>query len=402
MARIRFSVFFSVFVAMVGLMIIAPIMPPLIRELGLKEIHSGVIVSLGSVAMALMAPVWGNWSDIRGRKPIILIGFIGMFVSSVLFTMTMYAGLSQEISGGLLITLLILTRSMIGLFIPAVPSSAQAYIADITDEKGRSAGMALIGAANGLGLVLGPAIAGVFVLIGLIWPLYISVLLPIVAFVMVLLLMPTQESVIRKKPLKVSPFQKGVRLYLFAGFATIISIVILQVIMGFYVQDQLLLNTKEMARMISFGLMLSGVAMIVTQGVQMKSTNWQPKTLILVGSILLITSMILFLFVISSLGFYFGFFIFGIGAGMMMPGFMAGASLSVSEEQQGGVAGLVGSVQGVSAVIAPLLSTSLYQVDPHLPFAIVAIFVLVMAITLLVVKTKPDGIRSVVGQQENN
>lgn len=81
MNRIRGSIFFSVFAAMLGLMLIAPIMPPLIRELGMKESHSGLIISLGSIMMAVMAPVWGRWSDIRGRKPIILIGFIGMSVS---------------------------------------------------------------------------------------------------------------------------------------------------------------------------------------------------------------------------------------------------------------------------------------------------------------------------------
>ena len=160
MVRIRLSIFFSVFVAMVGLMIIAPVMPPLIRELGLCETHSGLIISLGSIAMAVMAPVWGRRSDLLGRKPVILIGFLGMFVSYILFTLVMYAGLSKWISGTLLVVLLIVARAMVGLFIPAVPSSAQAYMADVTDEKGRSAGMALIGAANGLGLVLGPAIAG--------------------------------------------------------------------------------------------------------------------------------------------------------------------------------------------------------------------------------------------------
>ncbi|MGF9826902.1 MFS transporter, partial [Brevibacillus agri] len=174
MGRVRVSIFFSVFVAMVGLMIIAPVMPPLIRELGLSETHSGLIISLGSVAMAVMAPVWGRWSDTKGRKPVILIGFLGMFVSYVLFTLTMYAGLANLIGGGLLVTLLIVARGMVGMFIPAVPSSAQAYMADVTDEKGRASGMALIGAANGMGLVMGPAIAGVFALIGLIWPLYIG------------------------------------------------------------------------------------------------------------------------------------------------------------------------------------------------------------------------------------
>ncbi|MXO81515.1 MFS transporter, partial [Paenibacillus sp. OT2-17] len=75
MNRIKGSIFFSVFVAMLGLMLIAPIMPPLIRELGLRESHSGLIISLGSITMALMAPIWGNLSDAKGRKPVILLGF---------------------------------------------------------------------------------------------------------------------------------------------------------------------------------------------------------------------------------------------------------------------------------------------------------------------------------------
>ncbi|GIN94304.1 MFS transporter [Siminovitchia terrae] len=395
MERVRFSIFFSVFVAMVGLMIIAPVMPPLIRELGLSETHSGLIISLGSVAMAVMAPVWGRWSDIKGRKPVILIGFIGMFVSYVLFTATMYAGLTKLISGGLLVILLIIARSMVGLFIPAVPSSAQAYMADVTDEKGRSAGMALIGAANGMGLVLGPAIAGGFALIGLIWPLYIGAMLPLVAFIVVLLLIPAQKPVIQEKPPRVNPLQKELRLYLFAGLATMLSIVTLQVVGGFYFQDQLSLTTKETARMVSMGLMLSGVAMIVTQGIQMKKTKWEPKPLILVGSLLLIISMLLFLFIISPIGFYVAFAFFGIGAGLMMPGFMAGSSLAVAREQQGGVSGLVAAVQGISAMIAPILSTTLYQVDKHLPFVVVAAIVLLMAITLLSVKNKISASMSV-------
>ncbi|MBD8006817.1 MFS transporter [Bacillus norwichensis] len=395
MVRVRFSIFFSVFVAMVGLMIIAPVMPPLIRELGLSETHSGLIISLGSVAMAVMAPVWGRWSDIKGRKPVILIGFIGMFVSYVLFTATMYAGLTKLISGGLLIILLIVARSLVGLFIPAVPSSAQAYMADVTDEKGRSAGMALIGAANGMGLVLGPAIAAVFALIGLIWPLYIGAMLPLVAFIVVLLLIPAQKPVIQEKPPRVNPFQKELRLYLFAGLATMLSVITLQVVGGFYFQDQLSLTTKETARMVSMGLMFSGVAMIVTQGIQMKKTKWQPKPLILVGSLLLIVSMLLFLFIISLIGFYVAFVFFGIGAGLMMPGFMAGSSLAVAREQQGGVSGLVAAVQGISAMIAPILSTTLYQVDKHLPFVVVAALVLLMAITLFSVKSKTAASMSV-------
>ncbi|RKN83947.1 MFS transporter [Paenibacillus ginsengarvi] len=383
MGTIRFGMFFSVFVAMVGLMIIAPVMPPLVRELGLGEMHSGLIISLGSVAMAVMSPFWGRWSDKFGRRPVILAGFAGMFVCYALFTAVMYAGLHGLWSGSLLITALVATRALIGAFIPAVPSSAQAYMADVTDAQGRSAGMALIGAANGLGLVLGPAIAGGFILIGLIWPLYIGALLPVVAFAVVLLVVPKRKAVVHARPPRIDPLQRGLRLYLLSGLTVMLCIVSLQVVGGFYFQDQLGLTTKETARFVSFGLMISGFSMIGTQGLLMKRSKLAPRRQLLWGALLLIGSLAIMLLFAQLYVYYAAYLLFGMGAGLMMPGFMTGASLAVSSDQQGGIAGLVGTVQGIAAVVAPLLSTGLYRVDKHLPYGLVAVLLLVLAASLL-------------------
>ncbi|AUS27848.1 MFS transporter [Paenibacillus polymyxa] len=390
MNRIKGSIFFSVFVAMLGLMLIAPIMPPLIRELGLRESHSGIIISLGSITMALMAPVWGNLSDAKGRKPVILLGFIGMCVSCLLFTLTLFAGLKGWLSGGLLLVLLIVTRGLIGGFIPAVLSSSQAYMGDVTKGEERGSGMAIISAANGLGLVFGPAIAGAFTLIGLLWPLYFGIVIAAVAFVVSLLAIPAALPVIQQKPARINPLQPGLRMYLFAGLVTMISIVTIQVIGGFYFQDQLGLTSEETARVVSFGLMFSGAAMLIVQIIQMKWLKWQPKPMILLGSLFLIAGMAFFLISASLALYYAAFFMFGIGTGLLMPGFMAGASLSVSQEQQGGAAGLVAAIQGISAIIAPILTTTLYRVDKHIPFILIAVLVACMAIVMLGVK-KGDG-----------
>lgn len=186
-----------------------------------------------------------------------------------------------------------------------------------------------------------------------------------------------------------NPFQKGVCLYLFAGLATMLGIITVQVIGGFYYQDQLDLTTQETARMISLSLMISGVAMIVTQGLQMKKLKWPPKAMILIGAVLLMASMLLLLFTGSLISYFIAFFLFGVGTGLMMPGFMAGASLAVSREQQGGVAGLVSAVQGIAAMISPILSTPLYRVDKHIPFALIGIIVLLMALVVLGTRDQP-------------
>ncbi|QTH45695.1 MFS transporter [Cohnella sp. LGH] len=391
MFRIKASIFFSVFVAMLSLMLISPIMPPLIRELGLSESHSGWIISLGSVWMAIMAPIWGRRSDTRGRKPIILTGFIGMGVSCLLFALALYSGLKGWIAGGMLVALLIVTRSMIGLFIPAVLSSAQAYMGDVTEGQERTAGMAIISAANGMGLVFGPAIAGAFTGIGLLWPLYFGTALSFVAFVAALLFIPPAKPIMQEKPPKVNPFQSGLRLYLLAGFVTMTAVIGIQVVGGFYFQDMLHLTGQETARMLSVGLMLAGVAMLLVQVVQMKWMKLQPKTMMLVGSLFILLGMLIFLYSESKAYYYLAFFLFGVGAGMSMPGFMAAASLSVSKEQQGGVAGLIASVQGITAIVTPIVTTTLYQADKSLPFWLIIALSAAIVPVLLFVKGRASA-----------
>ncbi len=391
MFRIKASIFFSVFVAMLSLMLISPIMPPLIRELGLSESHSGWIISLGSVWMAIMAPIWGRRSDTRGRKPIILTGFIGMGVSCLLFALALYSGLKGWIAGGMLVALLIVTRSMIGLFIPAVLSSAQAYMGDVTEGQERTAGMAIISAANGMGLVFGPAIAGAFTGIGLLWPLYFGTALSFVAFVAALLFIPPAKPIMQERPPKVNPFQSGLRLYLLAGFVTMTAVIGIQVVGGFYFQDMLHLTGQETARMLSVGLMLAGVAMLLVQVVQMKWMKLQPKTMMLVGSLFILLGMLIFLYSESKAYYYLAFFLFGVGAGMSMPGFMAAASLSVSKEQQGGVAGLIASVQGITAIVTPIVTTTLYQADKSLPFWLIIALSAAIVPVLLFVKGRASA-----------
>lgn len=391
MNKIKGCVFFSVFVAMLGLMLLAPITPSLIRELGLKEIHSGILISTGSIMMAVMAPVWGNISDAKGRKPVILIGLIGMPISTLLLAITFYCGLHHWLSGGLLLFLMIAARSLVGMFIPAILSSSQAYIGDVTEGTERGSGMAIISAANGLGLVFGPAIAGIFTLFGLLWPLYFGIAIAAVAFAVTLLLMPATKPTIQKRAFKVSPFQPGLRLYLLVALVTMIGVVTIQVVGGFYLQDQLGLPSDQLARIVSFGLMFSGMAMLISQIVQSKWLKWEPRLMILLGSLILVASMLIFLLA-THLPFYFlAFFVFGLGSGFMMTGFMAGASLSVSNEQQGGVAGLVTAMQGISAIIAPILSTTLYQVNRYCPMVMIAILTALLgAVMLAHYRKRPD------------
>jgi MFS family permease len=118
--------------------------------------------------------------------------------------------------------------------------------------------------------------------------------------------------------------------------------------------------------------------MIAMQGLLMKRSKLEPGKLIIWGSSLLVVSFAVMLVFKALPLYYIAYFLFGVGVGMIMPGFMTGASLAVSADQQGSVAGLIGMGQGFAAVVAPLLSTGLYSIDRHLPFVFAALLMIVL------------------------
>ena len=132
---------------------IIPLSPYLARDFGADDLQVGLLMSLYSLAQLIFAPVWGYLSDRLGRRPIILICLAGSAVFHLWFS---FANTLET---------LFLTRILAGTF-GAVMSVAMACIADRTGEHSRSKNMGLVGAAIGLGFVIGPFLGGVFGLWG--------------------------------------------------------------------------------------------------------------------------------------------------------------------------------------------------------------------------------------------
>lgn len=368
---VRVAIFFSVFASTLGMMIIMPILGPLTRELGLTESQTGWMVSIASVVMAATGAWWGAKSDHWGRKTVILTGFAGLFVAYVLYTMAIDQGLKGLLTGLPLLAALFAGRALVGAFLAAVPASAQAYMADVTTSETRSAGMALIGAASGLGMIVGPAIGGVLALKGLIWPMVLATLLPVAAFIMVLIVVPRTAPKERATTRRLSPFAPQVRGWLAIGLLIMLTIVTLQVSGGFYFQDRLGLDNVATARFVALCLTLVGVFLVVTQTLQMRLLKWAPRRLVRAGTPFLIVSLLLLLATASEPTYAIAYALFGVGAGLAMPGYMSGISLGAAEDRQGAAAGLAALMQGVAAIIAPLGSTILYERSPVLPFLVI-------------------------------
>ncbi len=145
----RLVIFLSVFIDLIGFGIVLPLLPGYAEDFGAKSFTIGAIIASFSLMQFLFAPAWGRWSDHVGRRPVILIGNLGAAGSYVLFAC------ASGLHGTLALSWILISRVFAGIS-GANISVASAYIADISPPEKRSAGMALIGAAFGLGFICGP------------------------------------------------------------------------------------------------------------------------------------------------------------------------------------------------------------------------------------------------------
>src|SRR6476659_888059 len=149
-------IFLTVFIDLLGFGMVLPLLPIYASDFGLAE-HGwqlGMLMASFSLMQFLFAPLWGRLSDRIGRRPVLMVGLLGSVVFYALFGVA-----------SIYRSLLLLLVARIGAGIAgATISTAQAYIADTTTPQTRARGMALIGAAFGLGFTFGPLLAAAAIL----------------------------------------------------------------------------------------------------------------------------------------------------------------------------------------------------------------------------------------------
>jgi DHA1 family tetracycline resistance protein-like MFS transporter len=167
------TVFVIVLVDMLGFGLILPLLPYYADNFGASATVVGLLTASYAAAQLIGAPVLGRLSDRYGRRPVLLVSILGTAIGFLLLGLavplgTFLAGLltSSVVAGNLVAVtnIMILTVLFVSRILDGVTggniSVAQAYITDITDEENRARGLGLIGAAFGLGFVLGPAVGG--------------------------------------------------------------------------------------------------------------------------------------------------------------------------------------------------------------------------------------------------
>lgn len=169
---------FVLMVVMLGYGIIMPIIPFYIDQLGASGAEMGWLTSISAIMQFVFAPLWGSLSDRLGRKPILLIGLLGYCITMLLF------GLATQL------WMLFAARALNGMLSSAAMPTSMAYIADSTGQKERSSGMGRLGAAAGIGMILGPGLGGALAGFSLATPFFIASALCLAAVLLVWLLLP--------------------------------------------------------------------------------------------------------------------------------------------------------------------------------------------------------------------
>ena len=179
--------FLTVFIDLLGFGIIIPLQPFYAKHLGADGFMVGMLSASYSFAQFLFSPIWGRLSDRIGRRPVLRFSMVMQALGFFIF------GYADSLP------LLFVARILAGVG-GANISTAQAYIADVTPPEGRAKGMGLIGAAFGLGFVLGPALAGILAkAFNPSVPAYVAGALSLLNFLVASRFLPESLKVLGKK-----------------------------------------------------------------------------------------------------------------------------------------------------------------------------------------------------------
>jgi MFS family permease len=371
-ARAKRILLISLVVVGMGFTVLFPILAPVGREMGLTEFQITAIIGASSITVFLASPRWGRLSDRLGRKPVILIGLFGFAFGTFLFNGVIYLGLSAALTGTVLFAALVASRMVHAAVMSATMPAANAFMADITSAANRTKGMGAAGAANNLGSMLGPAVAALAVF-SLLMPLWVMAALAFLngLFIWRFLPEPPRHNAprlgqkMRYRDPRIFPF-------IIVGVTMFSGMALVQQTMGFRFQDALNLSATETAQAVGLGMMLSAGASLLAQGVVVQRLSLPPFTLLRVAMPLLFIAFATMALTESQWVLTAAMMVQGFGMGLAGPGFMAGASLAVSAEEQGAVAGVAGSCGPLGFAIGPMLGGALYQLQPTLPYAVAA------------------------------
>lgn len=406
LSRERFALLFSVMlVAAAGNTAMQSLLPAIGRQLGVADLWVAIAFSLSAIAWVVMAPVWASRADRRGRRALMRLGLAGFIVSMLICGGVLALGLAGLMGPTLVFTIFFLGRSIYGIFGSASPSAVQAYVAARTDGEARTNALAALASSFGLGTIIGPAIAPLFIFppLGLSAPLIVFAGIGAIVLAGIVLRLPDDTpknpargpivaypSIGGPDPAAASDEERPdaprlrwrdprVLPWTIIGFAGGHGQAILLSVIGFLVIDRLQVPLSDAQHWIAIVLIAGALASLLAQWGLIPRLGLSPRQLVVWGSLAAAAGCVVTGFAESAYGLILGFGLASLGFGLFRPGFTSGASLAVTLDEQNAVAGQVTSVNGMAYVAAPALGLLLYGLGLALPLLLTAVLMVGLA-----------------------
>jgi DHA1 family tetracycline resistance protein-like MFS transporter len=371
--------FLTVFIDLLGFGIVIPFLPLYAERMHVGAAGVGLLLSIYSLLQLLMAPVLGRISDHVGRRPIIILGLFGSSLGYLLYG---FAGT---------FAMLLVSRAIHGACAATI-STAQAYIADTTDESGRARGMGMIGAAFGLGFVLGPAIGGLLGHSSMHTPVFFASALTFANLIFAAMCLPESHEAEASSRLALKDLAKPLlnlpteltRYRLGRLFG--LSFVATSAIAGFEATFAMMVplvygyGPSGVGGLFAF----AGLTQAITQGYLLgkivKRTGELP--LIRAGLVLLALGLAPMASLRSHALLLVTLALLAIGYGLASPSIASLISKRTARDKQGEVLGANQSAQSLARIAGPIVAGSIYQWLGPQPVYFGAAIIALLALTL--------------------
>ncbi|CAO3432412.1 MFS transporter [Azospirillum argentinense] len=350
------------------------VLPPLGRGLGFGDVRTGLLLSLSALLLVVAGPAWGHVCDRWGRRRVLVAG-LG---AAALFPAAMAAILAGHADGALsgeaVFALLLAARLVQSALSAGIMPAAQAVLADLTSADRRAGGMGMMGAAFGMGAILGGAFAwrvgGTDPIAAL---LIIAALIAAGTLAVWLRVGEPDRGAARPDgpaadPAGGWPRLADIRPFLVITLCGLTAYSLLLQVTALRLQDSFGLPPVDSVQRGGAILALTMAVMVATQGLAVRWLDWSPIRLLragagiaalAMGAAALAPSPALLMAAMAGLG---------GGLGLLLPGNLAMLSLRTATDAQARTAGLNGIGQGLGMAAGPLLGAALHQLSPVAPY----------------------------------